>query len=69
MTPQELALALKRLDDLQLKREGFRSWLNSDKTAHDEYYQEKQRIENAFPGLHVVYVDVTYQKTHALIAE
>lgn len=69
MNPQELMEALKNLDRLYLTRDSFRTWLSGNTEARDTYNQEKERIERAFPGFSVVYVDVTFKNTHALVVQ
>lgn len=69
MTPQELSNALQELDRLYLVRSSFSSWLKGSDTAQKTYDEKRAAIEKAFPGLRIVYVDVTFKMTHALIAD
>jgi hypothetical protein len=67
MTPQDLILALKKLDSLYVQKDSFRSWLSGNAEASNEYEQVREQIEAAYPGLSVVYVDITFCMTHGLV--
>jgi hypothetical protein len=70
MNPQELIAALRELDRLYDEKDSFQAWLAGRTEALQTAYTfKKAEIENAFPGLRVVYTYITYKSTHALVAE
>ena len=69
MTSQEIGKALLELDRLYLERSSFSAWLKGTDTAEKAYEQKRAEIEKACPGLKIVYVDITYKVTHALVAD
>ncbi len=69
MNPQALIEALRLLDALYQQKSSFSTWLAGNTQLNNDYEQVKKDIEAAFPGLRIVYVDVVFKVTHALIAE
>jgi hypothetical protein len=67
MTSQEMAKILRELDLLYDESGSFRVMISNKEQISDEYQDAVTRLEDATPGMIVVYVDLGYRHGHALV--
>lgn len=66
MNSQEIATALRLLDDLYEQKQSFKNWLSGNTVQQDSYDEAIQQLEKALPELCVKRVDIVYRMAHVL---